>query len=545
MADQRLFDTIVRDYFETSYRLQPVEATWLGVHTYDDQLGDFTDDGFEERAAVAREFQARLAGVQPDVLAPAERVDYALLQSDMATTLLFVEEIAHWRKDPNLYAEYPLMGVFLLATRDFAPLEQRLQRALGRLRAVPQVLAAGRQNVANPPAVFCHVAAQTAAGGAAFLRGLVPQLARQVREDLRQAVLEASETAAQAYEAYRDWVQQDLLPVAGGDFAIGRERFNTLLRVQHHLTLNADDLEAVGRRLFAETRAALDRLAERIAPGRPWRDLVEEAKADHPRAGELLDAYRAELDRLKTFLRDRDLVTVPDYAEDLEVVETPTFQRGLVPYAAYMAPAPFEARQRGQFWVTPVDPHAPPEAQERQLREHSTFSYPITALHEAYPGHHLQLTIANQVPSFVRKHVHSSLFAEGWAFYCEALMAEQGYFPDPRHLLFQLKDQLWRAARVVIDVGLHTGAMDVETGVRILVDDVALEEEQARAEVRRYAASPTQPSSYAVGKDLILALRGEFSGLGLRAFHDALLASGTIPLPLVRGEMARHLAEAT
>jgi uncharacterized protein (DUF885 family) len=308
------------------------------------------------------------------------------------------------------------------------------------------------------------------------------------------------------------------------------------------LDVSAEDLAATGRRLFEDTLAQLRELAADVAPGRDWPALVEEARADHPTAEGLLDAYRDELARLRAFVRERDLVSIPE-GERLEVVETPPFERAVVPYAAYMPPAPFEPTQQGQFWVTPIDLQAPREQQLAQLREHCRGSFPITALHEGYPGHHLQLVRANGLSSYVRKHASSDLFAEGWAFYCEQLMGEHGYYRDWRLTLFQLKDQLWRSARVVIDAGLHTGMMGFDEAVTLLVEGAHLARAQAEGEVRRYCLTPTQPMTYAMGKEQILALREELADLPPRQFHDLLLSSGTIPFALVRQEILTRRQE--
>src|SRR5579884_2196360 len=188
-------------------------------------------------------------------------------------------------------------------------------------------------------------------------------------------------------------------------------------------------------------------------------------------------------------------------------MDAPTFAHSTTPYAAYLAPAPFEVTQRGEFWVMPAPSHASPEEQQEWLRENSYFAFPGTALHEAYPGHHLQLVYSNDVSSYIRKHVSSSLFAEGGAFYCEQLLREQGYVPegfgsrDERLLhLFLLKDQLWQDARVILAVELHTRGMSVDEAVRLLVDEVKLEEGPARTEVYRYTLTPIQPLSYLIGR---------------------------------------------
>jgi uncharacterized protein (DUF885 family) len=240
-------------------------------------------------------------------------------------------------------------------------------------------------------------------------------------------------------------------------------------------------------------------------------------------------------------VRRKKLVTFPP-GETIEVVPTPAFARPVIPYAAYLTPAPFETEQKGLFWATPPDSSLSKKEQAEVLADHSKPSLAITALHEAYPGHHLQLAIANRLDRRLRFLYTTSVMAEGWALYCEEMMYEQGFYKSPASRLLQLKDLLWRACRVTLDVSLHTGAMTFEEAVDFLVTKAKLQRPNAAAEVRRYCATPTQPQSYVVGKLLILELLDDYKaargdGFKLKTFHDELLSHGTIPVDLIRKEM--------
>ena len=535
MALRDDFEQTAQEFYDAWYRFNPVEASWLGIHAYDDQLGGLSADGIQEQAGMLNEFVERLAAIPRGLLPVDLAVDYEVVAATVRAGLWSIEKVADWQRNPMTYVQEPLFGLLVLSTRDYAPVAERANSALSRLEQLPGTLDAGRVNVTNPPRIFVETAIQAAGGGAGFVREVIPRLAEQA-PDLRDELLDAADAATRAFDDYAGYLKDDVLPTAEGDFAVGRALFEERLQDWHMLDVSADELAATGRRLFEDTLARLRELAADVAPGREWQDLVAEARADHPTAEGLLDAYRRELAQLRAFVRERDLVSIPE-GERLEVVETPLFERATIPYAAYMPPAPFEAAQQGQFWVTPIDTTAPREQQLAQLGEHCRASFPLTALHEGYPGHHLQLVIANRVPSFVRKHAQSDLFAEGWAFYCEQLLGEHGYYGDWRLRLFQLKDQLWRSARVLIDPSLHTGAMSPEEAVTLLVEGAGLARAQAEGEVRRYCLSPTQPMTYAMGKEQILALRDEFGDLPPRRFHDALLASGTLPFALVRQEL--------
>jgi uncharacterized protein (DUF885 family) len=221
-------------------------------------------------------------------------------------------------------------------------------------------------------------------------------------------------------------------------------------------------------------------------------------------------------------------------------METPAYARPILPYAAYMPPGILEKKQDGLFWVTPVEPGTPLDVAEQKLRGHNFAKLPITALHEGYPGHHLQLVWSNRQKTIPRRmgSFLSTLFVEGWAFYCEELMEELGYICTPVQRLGRLSDQLWRAARIIIDSSLHTRGMKVQEAVDFLVEKCRLEPANALAEVRRYTGSPTQPQSYLMGKlaimEIVKQYRAVNPGLTMKQMHDAILGCGSLPPKLMR-----------
>jgi uncharacterized protein (DUF885 family) len=282
-------------------------------------------------------------------------------------------------------------------------------------------------------------------------------------------------------------------------------------------------------------------LAEKINPKKSWTEIVADLKKKHPTKENLLKFYKKEMARARDFVRKKDLVTIPK-GESLSVIETPVFQRHTMPYGAYIPPAPFEKRQEGVFCVTPINEKLPREQQEEQLQGHNSYGAKVIALHEAYPGHHLQLVHSNKVKSKIRRQFGTSLFAEGWALYCEELMYDEGFYTKTETRLLQLKDQLWRACRVVIDVSLNTYKMSFNQAVDMLVDVAKLERINAIAEVKRYTYTPTQPMTYIMGKIEILKLRDDFKNrtskvFNLKRFHDQFLSYGTIPIQMVRERM--------
>jgi uncharacterized protein (DUF885 family) len=538
--DQAEFYRRAEEFINRLMEEAPVVATQLGDHRFDDRLGDYSKAALERQQREVTEALAEFEGFDTADFDLDARIDQRLMVQIARSILRGFEKIRSHFRNPGTYPEECLAGIFLLLIREFAPLEERLRSALGRLKAIPRVLAQGKENIVpdEVPPVWAEVALESAEQGLGFFTMLIPALAGQVPE-LQEELNEASKRAAEALQDYVGFLKGQIVPQAKGDFAVGEDLFEELLREDHLLDYTAEKLLKTGWRLFEETKEQMEELAREIDPTKNPKEIIEEAKADHPRAEELLDVYRKEMAKVRQFVIDHEIATIPE-GESLKIEPTPSFLHGIIPYAAYMMPGPLEKQQEGIFLVTPVDPNSPPEEQEEKLKGHNYAKLPVTTLHEAYPGHHLQLTYANTVGSLPRKlgAFVSTLFPEGWAFYCEELMEQLGYIDKPMQRLGRLSDQLWRAARIILDVSLHTGRMTVEEAVDFLVDKADLERSNALAEICRYTLSPTQPMSYLMGKLEILKLIDEYKtrhpDVSLKELHDAILSCGSLPPRLMR-----------
>lgn len=541
--DSGRFAEICDQILEHIWKSDPVAATFVGVHKYDHLLGDRSLRAIQAEINALRDFSQALKELDPGQLAQEEREDCFLLGNAFSSSLLDLERIEGWKHNPGLYPEEALYGIFLLIIRDFAPLEERLEKVVARLEEIPRFLEEGKKNLENPPPVYNQVACEVCEGGISFLEMVLPEEAGKV-PGKKDALLKAGNAAKEAFASYLGHLREVLAKEARGDFAVGKEIYDLKLKLDHLFDIDTDELLRIGEENFAEAESEIDALAKRMEPsGGGWREAVRELKQEHPPWDLLLTTYREEMAKAREFVSSRALVTIPG-EESLEIIETPIFERSTIPYAAYVHPAPFEKEQKGFFYVTPINKLLPPTMQEAQLRGHSRYAIPIVALHEAYPGHHLQLVHANRSGSRVRKLFSNSVLAEGWALYCEEMMYEQGYYRDERIRLLQLKDLLWRAARVIIDVKLHTRRMTVEEAVRFLLEKVYLEIPSAEAEVKRYTMSPTQPMSYLLGKQEILRIREEYrrqkgESFDLREFHDWLLSFGSVPPRIIRERLAK------
>ena len=533
---------LIDGYFDYLWDASPTTATAVGVHDRDDRLADFDPDAIAWRLEALRSFRRdldRLLESSPR-LDEDEALDAKVFANGIEVEARLLEEVRAPFRDPAVYLDEILYGVYHLVHREFAPLPERAGRAASRLRQVPRLLRQAAANLSLPgeiPEAWLVSAQKQLRGSLTFLmdvdREVVPQ-AGAAGHDLAGSIREAM----QALETFGRHLAGRLAGRTGGSFAIGRGLFDFLVRAHHGLDLDADALHAFGSDLVARTQERLASAARAIDPSRSWQELVAAWKEDHPARLDFLAGYRREVLRARDFVQERGVASLPA-GERLIVVETPPFQRSISPFAAYLPPGPFEANQDGLFWVTPPEDEATPQEQEAWLGEHLTAGIPLTVAHEAYPGHHLQLTAANQIRSKVRRVFTTPVLVEGWAFYCEQMMGEEGFLEDPRTQVLQLKDELWRACRVVIDVGIQTRGMAIEEAIRMLHEVARLEVPTARGEAMRYARTATQPLAYAAGKQAILGLREEVRRLrggrfSLREFHDRFLSLGSIPVSLIR-----------
>ncbi len=536
----KTFSALTEEFVECVLRYDPVYATFVGIHDYDHRLPNDSPDGFRERSAWLRDLEQRLVASVPwEELPPPQRVDYALLRSRIASMRADLEEIRIQARQAAMYPDIALRGVHIILARPFAPLEERKESILARLMAIPDYLAAAQANLTRIPELFIELATEVTATGPDF----VDQTARELIEHFpgeRERIEEAARRARMGFLQYLDFLEHEAKNRVGGSFAIGERWMNFKLEREHLLTMNCAALEAFGREHVERTRTQLEAEAKKHDPGKTWRELIAEARRRHPEPGKLREAYVAEVERARKFVEEKRLAPLPQGR--LEIVDTPAFERPTTPFASYLQPGPFDEDATGYFFVTPVDTTRKKGAQEEQIRAHNYTALSLTAVHEAWPGHHLQLLHAINAGSRLRRLADSPVFAEGWALYCEELMAEEGFHVEPLTRVHQLKDLLWRACRVVIDVGIQTGKMSFAEAVDYLVEQAMLERASAEVEVKRYTHTPTQPMSYLVGKHQLLEIRDEMrkrrgAKFNLYDFHKALLGCGTVPPALARMEL--------
>jgi len=527
------FRDLERSYFDLRWHLDPVAATQAGVKTYDDRYGRFSPEALSPHLAALKAVASALEEAATDQL--EDEIDRTALLNEIRVAVRRLERERPQAKNPGFWLSHLLSGLHVLLSRGDRSPEEKAVALTGRLEDVPRLLADARATLVEPVRVFVETALRVNEGGRVLVREVGAALAARTGAPAERlaAAVDGASAALTAFGADLErWLES-----ASDAFALGEEAFNFHLHYEHALRDTAPELWRYGLHLKAELEADLGRRAARLDGGSTWQDVVDRLRADHPPASGLVDAYAREMARARDFVAQRGLAPIP--SAPLDVVPTPAFMRPVIPFAAYDSPGPYSRDRTGWFYVTVPDPQLSAAAQERILRDHCRYELAATALHEGYPGHHLHLVHAQEQPSDTRKNVWTPLTVEGWALYCEDMMGEEGFYRSEEEQFFQRVHLLWRAVRVLLDVGLHTRGMSFEQGVDQLASQLHVDRSNAEAEVRRYCAEPGYPLCYAVGRREILSLRDAFrtahaASFTLRGFHDAILRYGGLPVTLMR-----------
>ncbi|HYK81745.1 MAG TPA: DUF885 domain-containing protein [Gemmatimonadales bacterium] len=526
------FRQIERSYFDLRWHLDPVAATQAGVKTYDDRYGRFSPEALTPHLAALKSVATAVEEAAVDQL--EDEIDRTALLNEIRVAVRRLERERPQAKNPGFWLSHLLGGLhFLLSRGDRSPDEQAAALA-GRLEDVPRLLDDARATLVEPVRVFVETALRVNEGGLGLVRAVGTALAGRAAAPAARLAA-AVEGASAALVAFGGDLERWLESASDG-FALGEDDFNFHLHYEHALRDTAPELWRYGLHFKDEVETDLARRAARF-DGKTWQDVVDRLRADHPPASGLVDAYAREMARARDFVAKRGLAPIPN--APLDVVPTPAFMRPVIPFAAYDSPGPYSRDRTGWFYVTVPDARLPAAAQERMLRDHCRHELAATALHEGYPGHHLQLVHAQEQASDTRKNVWTPLTVEGWALYCEDMMGEEGFYRSEEEQFFQRVHLLWRAVRILLDVGLHTRGMTFEQAVTQLASELHVDRANAEAEVRRYCAEPAYPLCYAVGRRELLKLRDDFRAakggrFTLRAFHDAILRYGGLPVTLMR-----------
>jgi len=526
-ADAR-FDRTVSRWFRDLLYLDPETATFLGVHDHDHRLSQGGRDQVDAEIAFHRSSQAEMERFDPSELSADRALDRDLVIHESRLAAFQLAERRSWAGATRA-GEHIGNALFPLYTRDFAPLAERMTAIAARLEDAPRYLAATRGQLERPVRLWVEIDLEGTTGLHDFLDAILAAArSERLPEDVLERLDRATVRARSALDEHAAWLRDEVLPRADGEWQTGPEQLEELVRLRA-LDAGGDDILAVGEEILAAERTARDAVAAEIDPTLGAEEVAEVVKGDHPATfPEALEAYREAMARARAFVVEHDIVTLPPN-EALRIIETPSYDRPLTPFAAYYDPPRFDPDPVGTYVVTPP-------ADEAMWREHNYAAISNTGVHEAYPGHHVQLAAANTNPSLVRGLAMSAAeFAEGWAFYCERVMKEAGFDATPAHRYIQHTDAIWRAVRIILDIRLHRGEIGFAEAVAYLRQQTGFEQAGAVAEVKRYTGTPTYQLSYLYGRHMIEALRRRVEramgpAFSPKFFHDTLIYGGTMPV---------------
>ena len=539
-ADERFWG-IVEAEFRRMLEQHPILGTYIGLHDGDDRLDDATRDAAMQEVADVHRVERELEAIDPNELSESVRFERELALHNIRRELFDMEVHRVWeRRSTAMDAVGD--ALFSVFARDFAPLKDRLASLTGRLEGVPAFLEQHKTRATAPQVRLWQELEIESGGQMPYLLDEVKAAGQGVLDERSQARLDkAVETASAAVVAYIETIKAKM-GSAVESWALGSEAYDRLVSLRAFDGLDASQILEIGEQQLALNKAARVADARRIDPSVDERTVVDRVKANHPKDfDEALAAYKDAMIRARTHIIERGIATMPP-GEQISVIPTPEYLRTVVPFAAYFEPPKFDKRPSGIYIVTPSvgdDPNA--------MREHNYASISNTSVHEAYPGHHMQLSAAVAHPSIVRLLVDAPEFVEGWGMYSEQMMREQGFDDGPEFLLAMHTDAIWRACRIILDVRMHRGELSVEQATAMLIEHTAFEHANAQAEVFRYTYTPTYQLSYLLGKVLLLQLRSDEqhrlgSGFSLKRFHDTLMNNGSLPISFHRRLLAADAA---
>ncbi|MBA4187956.1 MAG: DUF885 domain-containing protein [Planctomycetaceae bacterium] len=535
------FDAFVDDYYAALFAWDPNQATYAGIHDFDDKLSDLSAANFTRRSETLTKLHEQLKTLRAGKLTDAEAIDAETLDHAIRAELLEIGTVRDWKRNPVNYLGKPAEGIDMLMKRTFAPPAERLKAIIGRLKAAPPLLAAMKANVENPPKEFTDLGIIVAKGSVGYFRTDLPAWAKTAVGADQKLFAEfeaANKPVIEAFEVAAKWLEGDLLPKSKGKYAIGAEAFIKKLETEEMLDIPLDKLLAIGEATLKRDQDLFVATAKKIDPKRTPAEVLAILTEDHPKPDDLVAATRGTIERTRKFLLDKKIVTVPSEVRPT-IAETPAFMR-TGGFASMDTPGAYETKATEAFYyVTPPEKEWEPKQKLEHMRQFNKTGLDVITIHEAYPGHYLQFLYAKQYPTKVRKLYTCGSNVEGWAHYAEQMIVEEGYSDnDPKMRLAQLSEALLRDCRYVVGIKLHTEGWTVEQGKKFFVEQGYVEPEVAFQESRRGTYNPTY-LYYTLGKLQIYKFRDDYkkakgADFTLQKFHDDFVRQGGLPIKLIR-----------
>jgi len=544
------FQKIAHDYIELELETNPEEATELGDHRFDGRLTDYSPEARAKELATQKEFREKLNALDGSQVTGANNVDFRILKENIDYKIFQAEELKQPDWNPLVYNQSLANSLYVLVARDFASPEKRIPNLRQRMEGIPRVIAQAKANLQHPPRVHTETAIEQTQGAINLVReGLAPLLDRAPQ--MKKELAPLQEKTAAALEDYKRWLEKDLLPRSDGDFRLGVEKFRKKLRFALASDLSMEEIMKRAQADLQQTQTAIYETAlplyKKYFPKTDPPALADKKKItaavlnklaeQHPDDNTIVSYAQKIVGEATDFVRSHNLVTVPD--TPLDVIVMPEFKRGQA--IAYCdASGPLEKNGKTFFAVAPTPKDWTKERKESFFREYNNYMIRDLTVHEAMPGHYLQLAHANEfrAPTLVRAIFQSGTFIEGWAVYCEQMMAEQSY-SGPEVKMQQLKMRLRAIANAILDQSIHAGNMSEQEAMDLMTKEAFQQEGEAVAKWKRARLTSTQLSTYFVGVSEYLDLRDSAKKkagplFDQKKYNDQVISYGSPPVKYVR-----------
>ncbi len=548
-ATEVRFTRLADEFIDGYLAWRPLVGTQLGLHVYDGRSTDFSRASLDaERARLGR-FARELAAIDRAKLNPETRLSCRLLETGVAGEIFSFDDLQSYTTNPMTYANAVDVNIYI--KRDFAPLAERVRSIIAIERAMPKLFADARANLAEAlPKPYIELAVEIANGGADFLvKDLVAAVSELKDTALLAEFKAANEHAAAELHRYAEWLTQERLPKAHTRYALGREKFQGMLRSGELINLGPEKILELGLRELKREQAVFAEAARKIDPTKPAVEVFKAIQRDHPTEAGLIPDTRKQLEEIRRFVVEKSLIAIPSDVR-VRVEETPQFARA-GSFASMDTPGPFETKAaEAYYYVTPTEKEWSAQQKEEWLTSFNYYTTDVVTIHEAYPGHYVQfLNLNASKVGRIEKIFTSYAFAEGWAHYCEQMMLDEGFGAEgdalrgAKYRLAQSDEALLRICRLCVSIKTHCEGLSVEDATKFFQENCYYEEKPARQEALRGTYDPGY-LYYTLGKLQLLKLRRDWqaqegAAYSLRRFHDEVVQHGAPPVRLLREKMLK------
>ncbi|MDQ6764984.1 MAG: DUF885 domain-containing protein, partial [Verrucomicrobiota bacterium] len=507
-----------------------------------------------------KRFDERLKKFEGTKLNAASSVQWRILQAAVRRELFEMQDMASFENNPMTYAQALDVNVYI--KRNYAPLEDRARSIISVENQMPNIIIAAKTNLAPVlPRPYVELAIEIARGAADFLKKDLVEALKGIKDEKIIAGFQLSNRkAAMALTDYANWLEKEKLPQATGQWALGEEKYRRMLADNEMVEMAPAQILEIGLAELKHEQEVFAEAAKQIDPEKPAIDVFKEIQKDHPTPETLISDTTKNLEAIRQFILDRDLISMPSKVR-AEVKETPQFARA-TSFASMDSPGPFEKKaSEAYYYVTPTEKDWPDQQKEEWLTAFNYYTTDVVSIHEVYPGHYTQFLHLNASDATQAEKIFNSYaFVEGWAHYTEKMVIDEGYGRSKsdkptdeevkraaKYRMAQADEALLRLCRLCVSIKMHTQGMSVDEGAKFFQENCYYEAKPSRSEAMRGTYDPGY-LNYTLGKLQILKLRKDYqeqqgAEFSLKKFHDEMLKHGMPPIRLLREIMLKDKAK--